>query len=132
LAAVPVQGDPEACDRLARCYQYGHGVEQNFTKAIDFYQQAVNKGGTPSFYDLGQCYEAMGKIVEAGNCYKRATFPNATPDEARRTEVCKKWKELKSSNPFLFFGQPRQDNLGSTAAPLNERSGESATPRKTV
>ena len=38
------QGDSEAQNYLAVCYENGYGVEQNIDKAIEWYRKASNNG----------------------------------------------------------------------------------------
>ncbi|WP_026759954.1 tetratricopeptide repeat protein [Selenomonas ruminantium] len=41
---------------LAKAYRYGLGKEENFAKALDYYQQAAGNGVIMSMVDLGQLY----------------------------------------------------------------------------
>ena len=48
---------------LARCFAEGKGVEQNWTKAVEWYTKAAEKGHGDAMYNIGVCFE-KGEGVE--------------------------------------------------------------------
>ena len=44
------QGDGDALKRLGDMYFYGHGVEQHYGKALDYYQAAEAHGNSEANY----------------------------------------------------------------------------------
>lgn len=54
---------------LGVMYEYGNGVEQNYEKAIELYNKALNQDNTMSMYNLGNIY-FHGKGIKKD--YKRA------------------------------------------------------------
>lgn len=45
-----------AAGQLARCYQLGIGVSQDFSKALDLYRMAAAAGDTYAQWQIGNCY----------------------------------------------------------------------------
>jgi TPR repeat protein len=45
------------------CFDKGEGVEQNWTKAVEWYTKAAEKGLSAAMYNLGYCFE-NGRGVE--------------------------------------------------------------------
>lgn len=50
-------------NNLGDCYYYGRGVEQNYHKAVQYYQKDAEKGDASAQNNLGNCYY-YGKGVE--------------------------------------------------------------------
>ena len=48
---------------LGYCFEKGEGVEQNSTKAVEWYTKAAEKGHSSAMYNLGYCFE-KGEGVE--------------------------------------------------------------------
>jgi len=49
-------GDPDACNDLGALYYYGHGCEQDFSKAMMYYEMAAQLGSRKAQENLGYCY----------------------------------------------------------------------------
>ena len=56
-------GDTDAMYNLAYMYQYGNGVDVNYTKAIELYEKAANLGNSSAMNNLAFMYE-RGKGVD--------------------------------------------------------------------
>jgi TPR repeat protein len=56
------QGYAPAQNRLGICYDYGDGVKQDLSKAVEYYQRAANQGHAVAQFNLGWCWEC-GKGV---------------------------------------------------------------------
>ena len=41
---------------LGNRYSISEGVEQNYTKAVEYYERAANLGNSDALYNLGVCY----------------------------------------------------------------------------
>ena len=50
-------GNSDAQFNLALCYERGHGVEQDFSKAVYWYQKAAEAGNSDAQFNLALCYE---------------------------------------------------------------------------
>ena len=50
------QGNVLAMFRLGKCYYEGHGVTQDFKKAVDCFMSAAQQGNTNAQLELGHCY----------------------------------------------------------------------------
>ena len=48
---------------LGVCFEKGEGVEQNSTKAVEWYSKAAEKGDSTAMNNLGLCFE-YGRGVE--------------------------------------------------------------------
>ncbi len=57
------QDNPVACHNLGVCYKEGDGVEQDSTRAIDYFTRAMELGYTDAILQLGYMYYD-GEIVE--------------------------------------------------------------------
>jgi anti-anti-sigma factor len=53
--AAAERGDAAACFGLGRCYEEGHGVEQEFSQALKWYQAAADQGHSGAQHALGMC-----------------------------------------------------------------------------
>lgn len=74
--AAAVQGDAEAQYKLARCYENGRGVEQDFAEARKWYEKSARQGNADGQYALATCH-AFGMQVtqdydEAIKWYRKA------------------------------------------------------------
>nr|WP_315060510.1 tetratricopeptide repeat protein [uncultured Campylobacter sp.] len=56
-------GDEAGCSNLGFAYANGRGVEQDYTKASEFYAKACNMGNGGGCYNLGNLY-AQGRGVK--------------------------------------------------------------------
>lgn len=65
----------DAMRSLGNCYAAGHGVEQDWNKAVELYRQAAKADDPESQYLLARCYaEGHGveqDMAEAVRLYKR-------------------------------------------------------------
>ena len=52
-----------ALSNLGNFYQYGKGVQQNTSKAIEYYDQAANKGFYAAYCSLGDLYKSFSDNV---------------------------------------------------------------------
>ena len=89
------QGHPEAQYELARCYDFGSGVEEDEAETFNWYRKAAEQG-----HDLARNALSI--------CYEKGIGVAKDPDEA------KKWKEM-----FLQSGVP--DVLFTTGMQLAKR-----------
>ena len=62
-AAATVGGNADAMYYMGECYYYGRGVEQDYEKAVEWYEKGAAGGNTTAMYNLGVCY-ANGRGVE--------------------------------------------------------------------
>lgn len=69
LRAAAEKGHKKAQYRLGKCYDKGHGVEEDDQKAFQWYQKAAAQDYHKGLYELGRCYR-KGKGVPKDN--KRA------------------------------------------------------------
>ncbi len=49
-------GDSEAQYKLGECYYYGNGVEQDYQKAVEWYEKSAKQGYAKAQNNLGFCY----------------------------------------------------------------------------
>ena len=57
------EGDSEAQFKLGNMYYYGQGVNQDYAKAIEWYERAAEQGNAAAQFNLGLMYD-FGKGVE--------------------------------------------------------------------
>ena len=50
-------GLSDAMCKVGDCYYLGTGVEQNYIKAVEWYQKAIKEGDAFAMYRLGSCYK---------------------------------------------------------------------------
>ena len=50
------QGDAKAQYNLGVCYENGHGVPQDYSKAVEWYRKSAEQGHAAAQYNLGVCY----------------------------------------------------------------------------
>lgn len=56
LLELAKKGDLEACRNLGHKYAEGDGVEQDYVKAMEYYQMGADKGDSHAIYSLAYCY----------------------------------------------------------------------------
>lgn len=60
---------------LGRCYYFGHGFEQNYTKAFEYFKKAAEDGYPQAQNNVGMCYYhgtgVVRNVTEAKNGYKK-------------------------------------------------------------
>ncbi|MBL0375067.1 caspase family protein [Rhizobium sp. KVB221] len=56
FSRASTEGDPEAMFELAKLYEKGIGVNQDFTKAVELYQKSADLGFADAINDLGFLY----------------------------------------------------------------------------
>ena len=61
LRKAAKQGDPDAQCDLGECYAYGHGVQENPSKAREWYQKAAEQGHARGCFHLGLFYRYGSK-----------------------------------------------------------------------
>ena len=49
-------GDSEAQYKLGECYFNGDGIEQDYKKAVEWYEKSANQGYAKAQNNLGFCY----------------------------------------------------------------------------
>ena len=81
--AAAEQGDPEAQYKLGLLYQKGRGVEQDYAKAVEWFQKAADKNHALAQYELGVAYR-RGQGVEkdyakALKWYRKAADQGCAP-----------------------------------------------------
>jgi len=61
---------------LGQCYRCGYGVEQNYTKAMEWYVKASNQGNTDALNDLGYFYSSghgcVKNLTKAAELFERS------------------------------------------------------------
>src|SRR5438874_2518293 len=63
-----IEGDSEAQNNLAFCYENGKGVKIDLKKAIHLYQKSAEAGNYNAQYNLAICYKTA---KESASIYKR-------------------------------------------------------------
>lgn len=70
------KGDVQAQYKLGQAYDFGRGVEQNYSEAAHWYQQSANQGHRDAQFSLGYFYEyGQGvhiDLEEAVNWYRKS------------------------------------------------------------
>lgn len=70
------KGDADAQYKLARCYENGRGVEQDFTEALKWYEKSARQGNANGQHALATCYaygmEVAQNYDEAIKWYRKA------------------------------------------------------------
>jgi TPR repeat protein len=74
-------GDAEAMYELARCYRWGHGVEHDMDKAIEWFKKSAEKDYQWAYFQLGRLHardkpERTNQLY-AFDCFKKALGVNA-------------------------------------------------------
>ena len=57
LKAAAEKGHKKAQYRLGRCYDKGHGTEENDKLAAQWYEKSARQGHAKAQYQLGKCYK---------------------------------------------------------------------------
>lgn len=116
-------GDVEAQYKLGLSYYHGNNegvndIKQNFTKALDWFNKAAEKGNTDAMYSLGQMYENGDGVNQdytiAAAWYKKAAekgndmakkalnnLPNSTKNKNGVDVEVEKIQELSGKNWHL-------------------------------
>jgi len=81
-------GNAMAVNNLGAMYVDGYGVEQDYAKAMDYYQQAVDLGEEFAYAGIGELYRC-GKgveqdLIKAAECYKKVLESWADDPEIRQ------------------------------------------------
>lgn len=66
------EGDVDAQIRLAQVYEYGIGVKQNYTQALQWYQKAAKQNESYAQFELGMQYYLDGNAKRAVNWFEKA------------------------------------------------------------
>ena len=77
---------------LGECYAHGHGVRQNWSKALEWYQKAAEKRVLSAVLRLARCY-AHGEGVELSKENAIFWYQKAVEMGSQKAE-----SELKSIN----------------------------------
>lgn len=77
---------------LANLYRDGQGVEQDIKKAVDYYNQSIEQGGTQAMLNLADLYK-QGKLIERNLNKALQLYEKA--EEKGRKEAKEKIEELK-------------------------------------
>ena len=56
-------GNAAAMNNIGRMYEFGKGVEQDYTKSLEWYNKAANAGNATAMYNIGYMYDC-GEGVE--------------------------------------------------------------------
>ncbi len=65
-------GDPGDYLKLARFYENGEGVSQNYSEAVGWYTKAADKGNAEAQLELGERYYKVRKYSTAAEWYRKA------------------------------------------------------------
>ncbi|KAI9209236.1 uncharacterized protein BJ171DRAFT_454213 [Polychytrium aggregatum] len=114
---------PMAQFHLAKCYQNGHGVDQDSTKAVELYCSLANRGILQAQISLGRCYDS-GLGVEqdstaASKWYSKAAHQgNGDGSLHFRLGMCYRygWGARKSYSRAIRWFRKAAD-LGNSYAP---------------
>ena len=96
-AAVPLlkkaatKGDKKAQYRLARCYDKGHGVDEDNKAAFGWYQKSATQGYAKAQYRLAKCY-LKGKGTAADPKKARTWLKKAVAGKKHGKEILDKIK----------------------------------------
>ena len=67
-------GDGSAAFRIGTRYMQGNGVEQDYDKALEYYQLATDLGWIPAFYPIGLILVYAGEIEEGMLNFRKAAI----------------------------------------------------------
>lgn len=90
LRTAAEKGKKGAMYRLARCYDKGHGVEEDNQQAVRLYQQAADKGHAKSQYQLGKAYMNGKKGLPKDEQKAKEWLTKATKNEKDGSDILKK------------------------------------------
>ena len=80
-------GNPEIINRLALCYSNGRGVEPNENLAIEWWEQAAEKGFVYAQYNLGFTFYYMGDYEQSVKWFEKAA-EQGLPDSQYYLGIC--------------------------------------------
>ena len=86
LKAAAEKGHKKAQYRLGRCYDKGHGVEEDNNQAFKWYKKAADQEYAKAQYQLGKCYKD-GKGVEKDKKKAFELFLKAAAEENADAEM---------------------------------------------
>ena len=71
LSKAAEQNDAAAQCSLGSCYQYGHGVAQDYVEAVKWFRKAAEQNDAEAQYSLGCCYaQGNGVVKDYVEAYK--------------------------------------------------------------
>ena len=106
LRAAAEKGHKKAQYRLGKCYDKGHGVEEDDQKAFQWYQKAAAQDYHKGLYELGRCYR-KGKGVPK--------------DNKRAFELFTKAAKQDNGEAQLALGECYLKGKGTTADPAKAK-----------
>ena len=94
------QGDTDAQFILAECYKDGKGIEQNYTKAVEWYEKALNAITkidekqimffTAIYEDIAGCYQKLKENKKSIEYLKKALAIYETQGSENNAEKLRK------------------------------------------
>ena len=93
LKAAAESGKKGAQYRLARCYDKGHGVEENNEQALVWYQKAADQGHGKAQYQLGKAYMKGKKGLAKDDKKAKALLTKALKNEKHGSSLLKKLRK---------------------------------------
>src|SRR5256885_1364670 len=93
------KGDMEACYNLGKYYEYGIGVEENKSEAINLYKKAAEYGNLDALFKLGNFYSNGTGVEfndeEAFGFYKEAAIKGHKAAQNKLGVIYENSKEKK-------------------------------------
>lgn len=65
-------GDADSAVKLGILYEFGDCVEENYDKALELYNFAIEKGRKDAYYNAGEIYRYRDMMPQAIECYNMA------------------------------------------------------------
>lgn len=92
LKKAAEKGHKKAQYRLGRCYDKGHGVDEDNKTAFKWYSKSAAQGYADAEYQLGRCY-LKGKGTIADKKKAKSWLSKAVKDEKEGDKILQKIKE---------------------------------------
>lgn len=97
LKKAAEKGKKGAQYRLARCYDKGHGVEEDNAQAVKWYQKAAAQGYAKAQYQLGKAYLKGKKGLKADRKKAKSLLSKAVRNEKDGDKILSKLRKDAAS-----------------------------------
>ena len=102
-------GQAEAQVKLGGMYEEGHGVEQSFDKAEQWYKKALAQGFSPAQVKLNQLQQHRQRAAEAIKEQQQATQQRIASEKAERERLEQERVELQQAEQERLLTKEREE-----------------------
>lgn len=125
-------GDAQAQNDLAECYQYGYGVETDYEKALEWYDKSAAQNNKDALFNMGIFFlNGVGgnlNCQEGLNYLEQAKLQGHNEAQQVINEVCNHGEEMWGNyviSPYFYVEAPDIDLIKSKQNELKRLSATS-------